>query len=37
MTIDKPGVPRLSVIIPTLNEAAHIDRVLDDVLARRSA
>jgi len=31
MTIDKPGVPRLSVIIPTLNEAAHIDRVLDDV------
>lgn len=32
MTTDKPGVPRLSVIIPTLNEATHIDRVLEDVL-----
>ena len=31
MTTDKPGVPRLSVIIPTLNEADHIDRVLEDV------
>ena len=31
MTTDKPDVPRLSVIIPTLNEADHIDRVLQDV------
>lgn len=31
MTAAKPGEPRLSVIIPTLNEADHIDRVLEDV------
>jgi len=31
MTTEKSGVPCLSVIIPTLNEAAHIDRVLEDV------
>jgi len=31
MTTETSGVPRLSVIIPTLNEADHIGRVLDDV------
>jgi rSAM/selenodomain-associated transferase 2 len=31
MTRATPGGPRLSVIIPTLNEADHIDRVLEDV------
>lgn len=31
MTIDKPGVTYLSVIIPTLNETAHIDGVLEDL------
>ena len=31
MTIDKPDVTSLSVIIPTLNEASHIDGVLEDL------